>query len=560
MKTGKITTKVTAILAAMICAVSTVGIGTTAFAASPDTSVSIVNSANLTASEREELSNYIKLISSQKVIAANKSKLSRAYNDNQPLSSEFNLKDNTLTMTSIRKKSFDEVRSDFSLYDSIEHTAYPGALIKIDSNFANGTPTKVQVNRKDVKYSITCGDKKTFVANPTNSGDVLEEIYKVVKGSTSDTAALADINFSKVVNQEQIKAKLDISASLLKKLNVNFEAIHQGKEITYIMSFKQSYFNVHMDAPQNVMDLFADSADKQSLINAGVSEDTPIGYVSDVSYGREIYVVISSKNTKTSIEALEELEGVNFDIKAQQSWEKIMKSCNVKAFVRGGRSESITEVAKIKDYDTFVSAIDKDAKFTSDSCYVPVGYRVNYVGTNDIVSTKSVGNYWEIASKRTTKGTPLTLRLKDMSGSIGGSIKSGTFVITGDYITGIDENGNYIHGGQYYDRHYYENKDLPNKTERITIPANVDIETVKIRFDYTGTCDRKFDDDTFSVSNYRKEKKDSSSITSLVVELEGTGQGFGFYKVEGRAWVNKAESECTKENTAHYCIDKGARK
>jgi hypothetical protein len=97
------------------------------------------------------------------------------------------------------------------------------------------------------------------------------------------------------------------------------------------------------------------------------------------------------------------------------------------------------------------------------------------------------------------------------------------------------------------------NEDGTRKTEKIVIaditlektgtatkspyiPADVDLSTVTVSFDYTGTCKSGFsaDSNCFNIST----TKNGENIDSVDIEIEGTCQLF-WYCVEGYVWINK---------------------
>lgn len=431
--------------------------------------------------------------------------------------------------------------------NDIKSITYPGSLIKINSDFANGTPSKISVNRQKMKFSIDCGREKcTFNAVPQTEGDILEKVNAIIDNYSKahDVPVQVSMDFAKASSEEQLKAQLNVGVNVLKKLNIDFSAINNCKQSTYVIKFRQIYYTVSAERPQNAADVFANSVTKDVLKREGVNSNNAPAYISSVSYGREVYIVIKSSNSKTSIEATENLQAQGFNIKSKQEWSKALENCSVNMFILGGASGNVDQILNVKDYDSFINGIKQDLKFSKENCAYPLSYTARYLGNNQLVESKTTGEYSEV-TYRTASSIPVTLKMKDMNGSI----DSGTFMIRGKYIKGIDEDGKYIYGGDYYERYYLKN--TPNIKKEVYIPANVDPNTIEIEFNYEGTLDRYFTQRTF------KPSTKSQNIDSLVLELEGTGQFFG-YKVEARAWINK--DNCSSKNADFYTKDDGARK
>lgn len=554
MKTTKMRTRVAAILAAMICATSAVG-GSMVSAAdisnAPSTAVSTQTAKSSKAvstrtakSSRDELSDYI-----YNKIAYDKVNLSKEI-QKQKVYPKCDLKDGTMTVSNVTTKNINERTSDFSIINDVKSITYPGSLIKINEDFANGTPSKITLNRKAMNFSIDCGRKKcTFKAVPQTEGNILEKVYDIIDNYSKghDVPAQVSLDFAKASSEEQLKAQLNVGANVLKKLNINFSAINNCKQSTYVIKFRQIYYTVSAERPQNAEDVFANSVTKNTLIREGVNTKNAPAYISSVSYGREVYIVVNSSNSKTSIKAAENLEAQSFNLKSKQEWSKTLENCSVNMFILGGASGNVDEILNVKDYDSFLKGINQDLKFSPENCAYPISYTARYLGNNQLVESKTTGEYAEV-TYRTSNSIPVTLKMKDMDHRI----HSGTFMIRGKYIKGVDEDGRYIYGGDYYERYYFKN--TPNLEKNVSIPANVDPNTIEIEFNYEGTYDHYFTQRTFKPSLVKQ------NIDSLVLELEGTSQFFG-YKVEARAWINpKNNKDCTSKNADFYTKDDGAKK
>ncbi|MGN0536582.1 MAG: thiol-activated cytolysin family protein [Acutalibacteraceae bacterium] len=555
MTKTKMKTRVAAILAAMVCATSVVGMGTTAFAASPDTPTSVSSSVQF--SSREELSDYI-----YKQIEYNKTNLSKAiYNQQQY--KKYDLSGNTLTVAQITEKSLDQRTSDFSVMDDIKSVTYPGSLIKINEDFANGTPSKISVKRNEMNFSVDCGRKKcTFTAIPQTEGDILEKVNEIIDDySDHDVPAQIVTSFVKASSSEQVKAELNVSADILKKLNINFEADHKNQETSYIIRFRQVYYTVSADRPDNAEDVFADSVTKQILMREGVNSDNAPAYISSVSYGRDIYVVLKTSKSNTSIKAAEKLEACSFSIEAKQEWKQALANCSVNMIILGGSSEGAKDIMNIKDYDSFINSVGKELKFSKATCAYPLSYTARYLGTNKYVETKTAVSYSEV-KYRTSSEIPVTLDLYGMWGRV----KSGKFKISGKCITDVDDNGNFIYGTYYCKEYNFENNGS-RKTVNISIPANVDPTTIKIKFDYSGTMDCYFAQDEYDLGAYLRANP-NESIDSLVLQLSSSARWWGGYYVEASVWKNKELSDCntgesyvkSDKDYLFYTWDCGARK
>jgi hypothetical protein len=310
------------------------------------------------------------------------------------------------------------------------------------------------------------------------------------------------------------------------------------------MKFRQVYYTVSAELPQNADEVFADSVTKQVLINNKVDSENIPAYISSVTYGREVYVVVTSNTSKTSLNASEKLAASSFSFSSKQAWDSALENCSVNVYMLGGAAGNITEMFKVNDFESFINVIGKETAFSPSNCSYPLSYTANYITTNERVATKVTGDYTEL--EYTTKTSiPVEIEMKDLRWPI----DSAKITITGQYISGVDANGNFTHDGVY--KRTYETTQAQS-TNTTNIPANVDLKTVKIQFDYTGVSANEFKYDTYSLSDY------NGDIDNIKLQIEGTNQCF-FYKVEARAWVNRT-SNFTDSNCDFYSKDNGPKK
>lgn len=543
MKKNNFKTRIIALAMAAISILSTSSMLTvSATDAMPETSTTIVTDANIsqTNSDRLQLRNYL-----YNEIDHSAVNLTKRF-ENQQNIKLYNHDNGTLIVAHPKQNTLDKSNENFSTTNHIKSITYPGSLIKINQQFVNGTPTKINAARNTMNFSIDCGRKKcTFSAVPQTEGNVLEEIYNIIDNySEHDIAAQATLSYAKASSESQLQAELGISASVLKDLGINFKAINECKQSTYVMKYRQIYYTVSAELPQNADEVFADTVTKDILVNNKVNSENIPAYISSVSYGREVYVVVTSSTSKTSLSASEKLAAEKFSFNSKQEWSNALENCSVNVYMLGGASGNITDMFKVKDFDSFIDVISKETAFTSANCAYPLSYTANYITTNEKVSTKLTGEYTEL--EYTTKTSiPVEIEMKDLKWPIG----SAKITITGEYISGVDENGNFTHSG-VYNKSYETTQSQSIKTA--SIPANVDLDTVEIHFDYTGVSANNFKYDTYSLADY------DGDIENIKLQIEGTFQFF-FYKVEARAWVNRT-SNFTEKNCDFYSKDNGAKK
>ncbi|MDO4746487.1 MAG: thiol-activated cytolysin family protein, partial [Bacillota bacterium] len=444
MKKRNIKTRIVAAIMAAISVFSATAMLTTSVSAAE-----LDTPAITTVSERDSLRDYI-----YNEIDYSKVNLTKRMESQQNYTL-YNLEDGTLTVAYPKENSIDKTTEDFSAMNQIKSIVYPGSLIKINQQFVNGTPTKINAERNAMKFSIDCGEGCTFEVVPQTEGDVLKAIYKVMEETNRDVPAQATLQYAKASSESQLQAELGMSAKALKGLNIDFKAINECKQTTYVMKYHQIYYTVTAELPQNAEDVFADTVTKDVLVRNKVDSQNIPAYVSSVSYGREVYVVVTSATSKTSVNAAEKLEASKFSFNSKQEWSSVLENCNVSIYMLGGASENITSILNIRDFESFLDAIAKETKFTSATCAYPLSYTANYLTTNEKVATKLTGEYVELVYDTRTS-TPVEFKMRDMRWPI----DSAKITITGKYITGINEKGEYIHGNTYTKVYNFEDSNV----------------------------------------------------------------------------------------------------
>lgn len=104
-----------------------------------------------------------------------------------------------------------------------------------------------------------------------------------------DHAAKISYDETMVTSKRQLEAKLGLGFEKVSaKLNVDFDAIHKRERQVAIASFKQIYYTASVDTPTSPHSVFGPNVTAQDLKDRGVNNKNPLGYISSVSYGRQI--------------------------------------------------------------------------------------------------------------------------------------------------------------------------------------------------------------------------------------------------------------------------------
>ncbi|WP_301281025.1 thiol-activated cytolysin family protein [Arcanobacterium phocae] len=344
--------------------------------------------------------------------------------ENVPVTSE-SYKNGTYTVFKHEKKSFNNLRGDLSVIEANNAAIYPGALVKANENLSKGSPTAVGIERAPQVISVDLpglvdGKNRKTIDQP-NKSTVEQGVNELLQGWTNlhatypNHAAKISYDESMVNSKEQLEAKFGLGfEKVANKLDVNFEAIHKHEHQAAIASFKQIFFTVSTDTPNDPHDLFGKDVTKQDLIDRGIDGKNPLGYVSNVSYGRQIFVKLETDSTdnevKAAFNAVFKGSFGNGKADAEAKYKKILNQTRATVYILGGSAKSGVEVAT-GNIDDLKRIIKEESTYSTNVPAVPVSYTVNFLKDNQRAVVQNTGDYIETTATTYNSGF-ITLRHK----------------------------------------------------------------------------------------------------------------------------------------------------
>ncbi|WP_180235790.1 thiol-activated cytolysin family protein, partial [Bacillus toyonensis] len=222
------------------------------------------------------------------------------------------------------KKSLTTSPVDISIIDSVANRTYPGAVQLANKAFADNQPSLLVAKRKPINISIDLpGMRKEntiSVQNPTYGNvsgavDDLVSTWNEKYASTHSLPARMQYTESMVYSKSQIASALNVNAKYLdNSLNIDFNAVANGEKKVMVAAYKQIFYTVSAELPNNPSDLFDNSVTFDELTRKGVSNTAPPVMVSNVAYGRTVYVKLEtsskSKDVQSAFKALIKGQGV----------------------------------------------------------------------------------------------------------------------------------------------------------------------------------------------------------------------------------------------------------
>ena len=311
------------------------------------------------------------------------------------------------------KKSLSTSPVDISIIDSMASRTYPGAIQLANQAFADNQPSLLVAKRKPLNISIDLPGLKrenTFTINNPTYGNVSGAIDELVSNwsdkysATHTLPARLQYTESMVYSKSQIASALNVNANYLdNSLGIDFNAVSSGEKKMMIAAYKQIFYTVSAEQPYNPSDLFDDSVTFDELKRKGVSDQSPPVMVSNVAYGRTIYVKLEttskSKDVQTAFKAL--LQGNNVSTSGQ--YKDIFEDSSFTAVVLGGDAQEHNQVVT-KDFNEIRNVIKDNATFSLKNPAYPISYTSIYLKDNAIAAVHNNTDYIQTTFTEYSKG------------------------------------------------------------------------------------------------------------------------------------------------------------
>ena len=285
--------------------------------------------------------------------------------------------------------------SEITLLSPTAGVAYPGALLKANSDLANDQPDAIALPRSEATFSIDLpgpGAQSQFtVVSPTNSS-VTREIQKVLEDWNQKSAPQGYVNpvrstynIQKAYNSTQLALDLGFSAKwagnqFSSQLNVKTS----NKSSLTVAMYKQVFYTVSMDAPPEPASVFAPSVTLEQIKNQ-VDEKNPPGWVVSMDYGRIILVRMQTSEaaTQTDLEgAMDYVTSGATQIHGdtQSKLERIAENSTFTVITLGGNAEVASQL--VADYTQVPNVIQENATYSRSNPGYPIAYRVVFLKDN----------------------------------------------------------------------------------------------------------------------------------------------------------------------------------
>lgn len=311
------------------------------------------------------------------------------------------------------KKSLNTSPVDISIIDSMIDRTYPGALQLVNEDFLDNRPNLLSVKRNPINISIDLPglkkDNTIKVENPTYGNvngaiDTLINNWSKEYSGSHTLPSRIQYSESMVHSESQLASSLNVNAKTLKdSLAIDFDAIKKGEKKVMIAAYKQIFYTVNAELPNNPSDLFNESVTYRDLTRRGVSDNTPPVMVSNVAYGRTIYVKLETDSKEKNVESAFKALMRDGNIDANSKYEDVLNNSTFTAVVLGGDAQTHNKVVT-KDFDVIKKVIEDGAEFSLKNPAYPISYTSVFLKDNSVAAIHNKTDYIETSSKEYNSG------------------------------------------------------------------------------------------------------------------------------------------------------------
>lgn len=312
-----------------------------------------------------------------------------------------------------KKKNINTTPVDISIIDSVTDRTYPAALQLANKGFTENKPDAVVTKRNPQKIHIDLpgmGDKATVEVNDPTYANVSTAIDNLVNqwhdnySGGNTLPARTQYTESMVYSKSQIEAALNVNSKILDgTLGIDFKSISKGEKKVMIAAYKQIFYTVSANLPNNPADVFDKSVTFKDLQRKGVSNEAPPLFVSNVAYGRTVFVKLETSSKSNDVEAAFSAALKGTDVKTNGKYSDILENSSFTAVVLGGDAAEHNKVVT-KDFDIIRNVIKDNATFSRKNPAYPISYTSVFLKNNKIAGVNNRTEYVETTSTEYTSG------------------------------------------------------------------------------------------------------------------------------------------------------------
>lgn len=303
-----------------------------------------------------------------------------------------------------------DVKGDFdvAVASGNQDVTYPGALILANSDLADGKAQRLSAARNPMKLTLNLPgmeDRNSEIVEKPDYGNVLSAMDRIMnrwfEGNKGKYEIPSNMSYksSMVYDEKQLQITFGCSAEeLANKLGIDFSMVKSGKKSVYLVQYKQIFYSASVAGPEHPADVFADNVTWENLKSMGVDNQNPPAYISNVLYGRQIYVKFesdcSAEQMEAALKAAVNIKGVKMEPDIKAKYDNVYKSIQCSLVAIGGTSKNYEGVFGSEDTQTAINAIIfENTQLSPSNLASPLSYKVVFLKDNKTANFYGMTQY-----------------------------------------------------------------------------------------------------------------------------------------------------------------------
>lgn len=314
-----------------------------------------------------------------------------------------------------KEDTIDDI-SAITVADPNPNSLYPGSVVQGNSDFANAgalsnyylAPGGGTVTVSDVHFQDANATSQHHVSTATlgNIQDALSVITH--QPFQSDQSGIAYSDITTVYSSHEAHQAISASFSGYGADASAFFAHADDKTENHIIFyFTQSFYSASFTPDRlNAAGYFAQGTSVSDAKSANMNATNPPLVVSSVTYGRRLYVMLSSENSvdqmKASVQAaFQSLLGPHGQVNGSAQTDDVLNSSHMQVLAIGGRASANNAIlADFSGSDiapaltTYIhNGLDYSSAAGPQDAGLPIGYTLSYLQDQSLAKLDSVTHY-----------------------------------------------------------------------------------------------------------------------------------------------------------------------
>lgn len=287
-------------------------------------------------------------------------------------------------------QSFDETL----IKDPSADILYPGAVLRgntiADATYGFFNACNTGVSTYSINATLKRGDGSLLLgrANNIRMSDYRAQFNNWKQLDFSDDAVKTSCSLYHINSKED--AKFHAGASVkhaIADVVANLDFKFSSKKNHFLIKFIQQKFNVVLDQPRERATIF-------TSIQPQLMENVQPVYVSNINYGRILFMAVSTDESETTVNAaiefmLKKIKGVDVSGQLETSYNKVQSSSNIDLTAVGGSQEQ-QNLLLSHDLEGAMKYMMSKVSINEVS---PISFQLRYASTGQIARIVSQTEY-----------------------------------------------------------------------------------------------------------------------------------------------------------------------